>query len=115
MQILVANEMACELFCYSTNELVGMKMSSLLSVNDRKQPEALCEQHLEDNGEVVMVSGKVVSIIYNPSTFISGGGRAVLRAHQTQALFSRVWVRVLVLTLVSFQARHLIKIAASFG
>ncbi|XP_071804345.1 PAS domain-containing serine/threonine-protein kinase-like isoform X2 [Asterias amurensis] len=62
-KILVANEMACELFCYSTNELVGMKMSSLLSVNDRKQPEALCEQHLEDNGEVVIVSGKVFDAV----------------------------------------------------
>ncbi|XP_022092767.1 uncharacterized protein LOC110980418 isoform X2 [Acanthaster planci] len=62
-KILVANEMACELFCYSSKELVGMKMSSLLSVNDRKQPEALCEQHLESNGEVVMVSGKVFDAV----------------------------------------------------
>ncbi|XP_038051994.1 uncharacterized protein LOC119724824 isoform X2 [Patiria miniata] len=62
-KILVANEMACELFCYSAKELVSMKMSSLLSVNDRKQPEVLCEQHLDSNGEVVMVSGKVFDAV----------------------------------------------------
>lgn len=60
-QILVANKMACELFDYHSHELVGMRMSSLLTVNDRNQPEALMEQHIESSGEVVMVSGKVVS------------------------------------------------------
>ncbi len=59
-QILVANKMACELFGYPSEELVGMKMSSLLSIHDRNQPEAIMEQHVEANGELVMVSGKVV-------------------------------------------------------
>ena len=54
--------MACELFGYTSEELVGMKMSTLLSINDRNQPEAIVEQHIETSGEVVMVSGKVVGI-----------------------------------------------------
>ncbi|XP_070533468.1 PAS domain-containing serine/threonine-protein kinase-like isoform X2 [Ptychodera flava] len=59
-KILVANDMACELFSYKAEELVGVKLSELLSIPNQKKQEALMETHLEPSGEVVVVSGKVM-------------------------------------------------------
>ena len=60
-EILVANDVACDMFAYTHDELIGMKMSKMFTKNDEARQEALVEQHIEDSGAVVMVSGKVVS------------------------------------------------------
>ncbi|XP_077990691.1 PAS domain-containing serine/threonine-protein kinase-like [Glandiceps talaboti] len=59
-KILVANDMACELFSYKAEQLVGLKLSSLLSVANQKKQEAMMETHLEPTGEVVVLTGKVM-------------------------------------------------------
>ena len=53
--------MAVELFSYPRDQLIGSKMSSLFAASYREKQEALVEQHLEESGAVVLVSGKVVS------------------------------------------------------
>ena len=53
--------MAGELFGFNPEEMVGKKMSDLLSVTNKSRPQALMEEHLETSGQVVMVSGHVVS------------------------------------------------------
>ncbi|XP_022800681.1 uncharacterized protein LOC111338444 [Stylophora pistillata] len=60
-EILTANDMAAELFGYSTKKLIGIKMSQLF-VHKEKQ-EALVEQHIEASGAVVMVNGKVLDAV----------------------------------------------------
>nr|XP_054750593.1 PAS domain-containing serine/threonine-protein kinase-like [Lytechinus pictus] len=62
-KILVASKMAGELFGYDPQELVGKKMTDLLSLPDRDRPHALMEEHLESTGQVVMVSGHVFDIM----------------------------------------------------
>lgn len=53
--------MAAELFGYSTQQLIGIKMSQLFADVHKEKQEALVEQHIEASGAVVMVNGKVVS------------------------------------------------------
>ena len=53
--------MAAELFGYSTQQLIGIKMSQLFADVSKEKQEALVEQHIEASGAVVMVNGKVVS------------------------------------------------------
>jgi len=53
--------MAAELFGYSTQQLIGIKMSQLFADVYKEKQEALVEQHIEASGAVVMVNGKVVS------------------------------------------------------
>ena len=60
-EILTANDMAAELFSYSQKDLIGMCMSELFTESYRGKQEALMEQHIDDDGVVVMLSGKVVS------------------------------------------------------
>lgn len=60
-EILTANDMAAELFGYSTQQLIGIKMSQLFADVHKEKQEALVEQHIEASGAVVMVNGKVVS------------------------------------------------------
>ena len=59
-QILVANEMACELFGFSCDELIGIQLSDLITLK-AKGHSTILETHLEETGEIVEVSGKVVS------------------------------------------------------
>lgn len=61
-EILTANDMAAELFGYSTQQLIGIKMSQLFADVHKEKQEALVEQHIEASGAVVMVNGKVVSV-----------------------------------------------------
>ncbi|CAH1774481.1 unnamed protein product [Owenia fusiformis] len=61
-EVLVSNEMACELFGYNTGELCGMKLSDLVHLKKR-QTEAITESHLEPSGEVVELSGKVMEAV----------------------------------------------------
>ncbi|XP_046864972.1 PAS domain-containing serine/threonine-protein kinase-like isoform X2 [Xenia sp. Carnegie-2017] len=62
-EILVANDVACEMFAYSHDDLIGMKMSKMFTKSDEARQEALVEQHIEDSGAVVMVSGKVFEAV----------------------------------------------------
>ncbi|XP_069053682.1 PAS domain-containing serine/threonine-protein kinase isoform X1 [Lepisosteus oculatus] len=62
-EILIANDVACKLFDYSSKDLIGLKLSCLLKKTSQTLEEALGEEHLETNGNLVMVSGKVVDIV----------------------------------------------------
>ncbi|XP_072896702.1 PAS domain-containing serine/threonine-protein kinase [Hemitrygon akajei] len=62
-EILVANDMACKLLCYSSKELIGQKLSSFISNSIHGLEEALYEDHPEVDGQVVTVSGKVIDVI----------------------------------------------------
>ena len=59
--ILIANNLACNLFGYEQSQLVGMKVQSLFSEPYRARQRALVEQNVNAAGETVLVSGKVVS------------------------------------------------------
>ena len=52
--------MAVELFNYSRQQLIGIKLSDLFADTHKEKQEALVEQHVEASGAMVMVSGKVV-------------------------------------------------------
>ena len=62
-EILTANDMAAELFSYYRQQLIGIKMSDLFADTHKEKQEALVEQHIETSGAVVMVNGKVVSLL----------------------------------------------------
>eukprot|EP00112_Aurelia_sp_Birch-Aquarium-sp1_P025341 Seg838.3 transcript_id=Seg838.3/GoldUCD/mRNA.D3Y31 product="PAS domain-containing serine/threonine-protein kinase" protein_id=Seg838.3/GoldUCD/D3Y31 len=62
-KILVANEIAGKLFGYLNDELTGMKMSKLFTMKDGFKQDALLEQHIDTEGNIVMVSGKVVEAV----------------------------------------------------
>ena len=65
-RILVANETACNLFGYSEDTMCNsIKMSQLFTMEDGVKQNVLIEQNVDANGNIVMVSGKVVS-----STFL---------------------------------------------
>ncbi|XP_078419619.1 PAS domain-containing serine/threonine-protein kinase [Cetorhinus maximus] len=64
-EILVANDMACKLLCYSSKELIGQKLSLLVSKSSHVLEEVLYEEHPEADGQVVTISGKVIDIISN--------------------------------------------------
>ncbi|KAL3887875.1 hypothetical protein ACJMK2_000264 [Sinanodonta woodiana] len=61
-EILVANEMACELFGYEEFELIGMELRKLIKLKPKKQA-TICETHLEPCGDLVEIAGKVVDAI----------------------------------------------------
>ena len=54
--------MASELFGFSQEELIGIELNDLVTL-DSKPKETIAESHLEDNGEIIEVSGKVVRIL----------------------------------------------------
>ncbi|KAL9963207.1 hypothetical protein ACROYT_G032385 [Oculina patagonica] len=62
-EILTANDMAAELFGYSTQRLIGIKLSQLFADVHKEKQEALVEQHIEASGAVVMVNGKVLEAV----------------------------------------------------
>ena len=62
-KILVANEIAGKLFGYFNDELTGMKVSELFTMKDGFKQNALLEQHIDTEGNIVMISGKVVSYV----------------------------------------------------
>lgn len=60
---MIANQTACDLFGYSADELCSnMKMSQLFTMEDGIKQNVLIEQNIDAEGNIVMVSGKVVSI-----------------------------------------------------
>ena len=62
-QILTANDMACELFGYEENQLVGRPLKDLLRLKSKEQ-EVITETHLEPSGQIVSLAGKVVCSFY---------------------------------------------------
>ena len=61
-QILTANDMACELFGYEENQLVGRPLKDLLRLKSKEQ-EVITETHLEPSGQIVSLAGKVVCFL----------------------------------------------------
>ncbi|XP_039617712.1 PAS domain-containing serine/threonine-protein kinase [Polypterus senegalus] len=62
-EILVANDRACELFGYRSQDFIGQKLSLILQNTDLSLEEAISEHFLDNNGKLVMVSGKVVDAV----------------------------------------------------
>jgi hypothetical protein len=54
--------MASELFGFSQEELLGIELNDLVTLKSKSQ-ETIAESHLEDTGEIIEVSGKVVSYL----------------------------------------------------
>jgi len=65
-EILMANEMTCELFGYQRAELCGMKVQRLFTEPYLGKQRALVEQNITASGETRLVSGKVVSVELMP-------------------------------------------------
>ena len=61
--------MACELFEFSQEELLGVQLSDLLTAKS-KAPSPMSESHLGADGEIIEVSGKVVSRKRRPNVSI---------------------------------------------
>ena len=61
-RILVANKFACEVFGYQQSELVDAKIQRLFSEPYQSKQRALVEQHINSDGDTVLLSGKVVSV-----------------------------------------------------
>ncbi|XP_064652931.1 PAS domain-containing serine/threonine-protein kinase-like isoform X2 [Lineus longissimus] len=62
-EVLVANDMACELFNYGRTELIGARLTQLLRLKNKDQA-AMTETHLEEKtGIVLSVSGKVMDAV----------------------------------------------------
>lgn len=57
----MCNDMACELFGFTDEDLVSKKLSKLLKVKKREQG-ALEELQLDsETGDIIKISGKIVS------------------------------------------------------
>ncbi|XP_062439081.1 PAS domain-containing serine/threonine-protein kinase [Rhea pennata] len=62
-EILVANDKACKLLGCSSQELIGQKLSHLISKSGQDVVEAVGEEYIGADGCTSMVSGTVVDII----------------------------------------------------
>ncbi|ELT87971.1 hypothetical protein CAPTEDRAFT_201682, partial [Capitella teleta] len=61
-EILVANQMACELFGFCREELLGLQLNDLVTLKS-KGSTTVSETYLEDNGQLIEVSGRVMDAI----------------------------------------------------
>ncbi|XP_064596713.1 PAS domain-containing serine/threonine-protein kinase-like [Liolophura sinensis] len=61
-EILMANEMACEMFEYEESELIGMRLEEMIQLKHKDQ-RSVTETHLEASGDIVEICGKVVDIL----------------------------------------------------
>ncbi|KAF7667530.1 hypothetical protein LDENG_00058400 [Lucifuga dentata] len=62
-EILSANEQACKLFECTPNELIGKKLSCVLTKTSQVVTESLAEDFLQQDGNIVAMSGKVVDAV----------------------------------------------------
>ncbi|KAM6127443.1 PAS domain-containing serine/threonine-protein kinase [Phoenicopterus ruber ruber] len=62
-EILVANDKACKLLGCSSQELVGQKLSRLISKSSQEVWEAAGEEYIENDERSSVVSGTVVDVI----------------------------------------------------
>ncbi|XP_050395155.1 PAS domain-containing serine/threonine-protein kinase [Patella vulgata] len=60
-EILVANEMACDLFGYDKSQLIGRNLKDMIQLKSLDQM-FLSESHLQLNGDIVDISGKVFDV-----------------------------------------------------
>ena len=68
-QILICNDMACELFGYTDDDLIGKKLGQLLRIKKREQG-ALEELEIDpQTGDIVKISGRIVSTFMICSRF----------------------------------------------
>ncbi|XP_023674327.2 PAS domain-containing serine/threonine-protein kinase [Paramormyrops kingsleyae] len=92
-EILVANAKACKLFEYSSDDLIGSKLSWFLKTTSQSLEEALGEEHLKINGTLVVVSGKVVDAMNkNGKVFPVSvwARRLTLEGHRSLVVLERV-------------------------
>ncbi|XP_060066134.1 PAS domain-containing serine/threonine-protein kinase-like [Ylistrum balloti] len=62
-EILVANEIACELFGYEREDFIGRQLKDMIKLKPKEQA-TIMETHLDEvTGEVVSLSGKVVDAV----------------------------------------------------
>ena len=62
-QILIANDIACVLFGFELENLIGKNLKDLIKLKPKDQA-TIGESHLDEtSGEMVTISGKVVGII----------------------------------------------------
>eukprot|EP00117_Sycon_ciliatum_P050612 scpid17025/ scgid35707/ PAS domain-containing serine/threonine-protein kinase len=62
--VLVANNVACDMFACTPSEIVGVRFPDLLAYSlDRARQNDLIESNIDADGKVVMVKGKVVDVI----------------------------------------------------
>ncbi|RMZ94242.1 PAS domain-containing serine threonine- kinase [Brachionus plicatilis] len=69
-EILTANNISCDLFGFTEEKLIGMYLKNLLDLNDEsdceKNQEILMESdRLDQNGRVVLCSGKIFDAVTN--------------------------------------------------
>nr|XP_011726072.1 PAS domain-containing serine/threonine-protein kinase isoform X3 [Macaca nemestrina] len=62
-EILVANDKACGLLGYSSQDLIGQKLTQFFLRSDSDVVEALSEEHMEADGHAAVVFGTVVDVI----------------------------------------------------
>jgi PAS domain S-box-containing protein len=61
--ILTCNDIACDLFDYSEDQLIGMKLKDLLDKNSQYKHDIMVESHLDDTGSIVLCSGKLFDAV----------------------------------------------------
>ncbi|XP_066477597.1 PAS domain-containing serine/threonine-protein kinase [Tiliqua scincoides] len=62
-EVLVANDKACRLFGYNTHEMIGQKLSQMISKSNWDIAEMLKEEHVNSKEHGAVVPGTVVDII----------------------------------------------------